>query len=50
MVVFMKKTFILLSGMMVLIGCLAYTGVRTDWLDEAAVGLSAFFPEGGENR
>ncbi len=42
----MKKTFILLSGMMVLIGCLVYTGVRTDWLDEAAVGLSAFFPEG----
>ena len=45
MVVFMKKTFILLSGMMVLIGCFAFIGERTDWLDGAAAELSALFPE-----
>lgn len=41
----MKKTFILLSGMMVLIGCLAYASGRTDWLDEPVAELSAFFSE-----
>lgn len=45
MVIFMKKTFILLSVMMVFIGCFAYVGERTDWLDGAAAELSALFPE-----
>lgn len=45
MVIFMKKTFILLSGMMVVIGCLIYVRERTDWLDGPLAELSALFPE-----
>lgn len=41
----MKRTFILLSGMMVLIGSLAYVRERTDWLDGPIAELSALFPE-----
>mgnify|MGYP001070805401 CR=1 FL=1 len=42
----MKKTFILLSGMMVLVGCLAYTAGRTDWLKKPLDELAAYLPEG----